>query len=443
MSYHLVCGLEIHTELKTKSKMFCGCKNDPFNAPAPNTYTCPVCLGMPGALPVANAQAIEWTVKLGLLLHCRIHHDSKFDRKNYFYPDLPKAYQISQYDLPFCYDGYVDTEFGRVRINRIHLEEDTAKLTHTTLNGKKVTLIDFNRSSVPLVEIVTEPDITSPEQAKAYAKKIQEAVRTLDIGDADLQKGQMRLEANISLQTDSQKAAGQLPDYKVEVKNINSFNFMAQAIDYEVKRQSALLDQGQTIAQETRGFDSTKSITFLQRTKENAADYRYFPDPDLPVIHLDDAQIEAWRAQLPADRDAHAAAWQTQYGIEPKYAATFLTRASTSAWADQLWAAATAQQVDCNKLANYLVNGKLAYQETAEPQAIVTAFQKATATASTSDDELLALIDQVLTAHPAEVERFKAGDKKLQGFFMGQIMRTAGQKLDAGQVNQLLASRLR
>lgn len=442
MSYHLVCGLEIHTELKTKSKMFCGCKNDPFGAKKPNIYTCPVCLGLPGALPVANKKAIEWTVKLGLFLHCEINLHSKFDRKNYFYPDLAKSYQISQYDLPFCHDGYVDTDYGRVRINRIHLEEDTAKLLHQTLDGKKVTLIDFNRSSVPLIEIVTEPDIVSSDQAKAYAKKIQEAVRTLGIGDADMQKGGMRLEANISLQTDEQHAAGKLPDYKVEVKNINSFNFMGQAIDYEIKRQSRLLDAGKTIPQETRGFDSAKGITFVQRSKENAADYRYFPDPDLPEVVFTKKQIEAIRQTLPLTHEQQTKIWQEKYQLDPKYTAPFLQKAAATAWANQLWQEAATAKLDVNKLANFMANGKIAYQVGDDTKKIITAFQKLTAVADVSTDELQTIIDQVLAEHPDEVKRYQAGEKKLQGFFMGQIMRAAKKKLDAGQVNKLLAQAL-
>lgn len=443
MSYHLVCGLEIHTELRTASKMFCGCKNDPFGAEKPNIYTCPVCLGLPGALPVANKKAIEWTVKLGLFLGCKIHQDSKFDRKNYFYPDLPKSYQISQYDLPFCYDGVVETDFGPVRINRIHLEEDTAKLLHQTIDGKKVTLIDFNRSSVPLVEIVTEPDITCSEQAKQYAKKIQEAVRLLGIGDADMQKGGMRLEANISLRSDEMKRAGKLPDYKVEVKNINSFNFMGQAIDYEIKRQTRLLEAGEKIKQETRGWDSEKGQTFLQRVKENAADYRYFPDPDLPAVHLDEAMIEAIRKSLPLTHEALVDKWQQDYQIEPKYATEFMERASVTAWAEQVWQEAKKQDLDVNKLANYLANGKLPYSLKESAADVVKKFVAMTTVADSSDDELLALIDQVLAQHPDEVTRFKNGDGKLVGFFMGQIMRAAGKKLDAAKVSKLLQGQLK
>ncbi len=436
--YHLVCGLEIHTELKTASKMFCGCKNDPFGAVQPNTHTCPVCLGMPGALPVANAKAIEWTIKLGLFLHCKINLTSKFDRKNYFYPDLAKGYQISQYDLPFCYDGVVETSFGPVRITRIHLEEDTAKLQHTTIDGEKVTLIDFNRSSVPLVEIVSEPDIKSAAQAMEYAHKIRAAVRYLGIGDADMEKGGMRLEANISLQTTAQQSQNQLPNYKVEVKNINSFNFMGQAIDYEIKRQSKLLDQGTTIPQQTLGFDSSTGKTFLQRSKEDAADYRYFPDPDLPTIQFTNEQIEAWRQELPPAPADILAAWQQNYALDPKYGQTFLETPEQFHWAQKLWQTTQKAHCDVNQLANFMVNKKLSWHFGLSTSTLVADFQKLTALDSVADEEILAAIQAVFADNPQEVARFQAGEQKLQGFFMGQVMKKIGKKIDPKIVSKLL-----
>lgn len=433
-SYSLVCGLEIHTELKTKSKMFCSCQNDPFGAPAPNCYTCPVCLGMPGALPVANAKAIEWTIKLGLFLGCKIHLASKFDRKNYFYPDLAKGYQISQYDLPFCYDGVVETSFGPVRITRIHLEEDTAKLQHTTLDGEKVTLIDFNRSSVPLVEIVSEPDIKSAAQAIEYAHKIRAAVRYLGIGDADMEKGGMRLEANISLQTPAEKAAHQLPQYKVEVKNINSFTFMGQAVDYEIKRQSKLLAHGETIPQQTLGFDSVTGKTFVQRSKEDAADYRYFPDPDLPTIKFTSEQIEAWRQELPKKPEEILATWQKDYQLDPKYSQNFLDTPTTLAWATVLWQTAQTAKANVNQLANFMINKKLPWTFSDQPAALVKQFLQLTQVDEVSDPEIQAAVQTVFAANPKEVARFRDGEQKLQGFFMGQIIRQLGKKVEPARI---------
>src|SRR3989338_7285330 len=260
--YQPIIGMETHVQLKTKSGMFCGCKNDP-NAEKPNIYTCPVCLGLPGALPVANKKAIEWTVKLGLTFGCKINLFSKFDRKHYFYPDLPKGYQISQYDLPFCYGGRVQTSFGSIGITRVHLEEDTGKLIHQKVNGRNVSLIDFNRSSVPLVEVVTEPEIYSSAQAKEYAKKLRQIIRYLDISDCDMEKGGMRLEANISLMKEGET---KLPKYKVELKNINSFRFLERGIEYEIERQTEILDVGKTPDQETRGYSAEKNITYIQRS---------------------------------------------------------------------------------------------------------------------------------------------------------------------------------
>lgn len=437
-AYSLVCGLEIHTELKTQSKMFCGCKNDPFGAVAPNIHTCPVCLGMPGALPVANAKAIEWTIKLGLFLDCKINLTSKFDRKNYFYPDLAKGYQISQYDLPFCYDGLVETSYGPVRITRIHLEEDTAKLQHTTIDGKKVTLIDFNRSSVPLVEIVSEPDITCAAQAVEYARKIREAVRYLGIGDADMEKGGMRLEANTSLQTPTEKAQHQLPSYKVEVKNINSFNFMSQAITYEISRQTKILEAGEKVPQQTLGFDSNIGKTFVQRSKEDAADYRYFPDPDLPTIKFTQEQIETWRQELPAKPEEILADWEKTYQLSPKYGQNFLDTPETFTWANHLWQQAQQKNCQVDQLANFMVNKKIVWNYSSKAEKILANFLQLTQMDQIDETEITQAIDAVFAANPAEVIRFQAGEQKLQGFFIGQIIKKLGKKVDPNQILSLL-----
>lgn len=290
--WQLVLGFEIHIELGTNSKMFCACPASHFGV-KPNTQTCPVCLGLPGALPVANAKAIEWCIKLGLALNCKINLTSKFDRKNYFYPDLPKGYQISQYDQPFCSEGYLELPSGKtIQVTRVHMEEDTAKLQH----DGNLSLIDFNRSGVPLVEVVTEPDFDESETGIEFLKEVQSIVRALNISSADMEKGSMRLEANISVRPLGQT---ELPNFKIEVKNVNSFRFIKRAIEFEKERQIALLEKGITPNQETRGFSESKGETFAQRSKEDAHDYRYFPEPDIPPFEFTNAQIEAWRTELP------------------------------------------------------------------------------------------------------------------------------------------------
>ena len=428
-NYHLICGLEVHAELKTKSKMFCGCKNDPFNAPQPNIYTCPTCLGMPGGLPVPNKKAIEWTIKLGLALNCKINLFSKFDRKHYFYPDLPKGYQISQYDLPFCYDGYLDTSEGRVGITRIHLEEDTGKLLHKTINGKKVSLVDFNRGGVPLVEVVTEPDIKTATQAAEYGRKLRNIIRYLDIGDCQMQQGGMRLEANISLsKTDD------LPNYKVEVKNINSFKYMGQAIAYEIKRQTALLNNGKTPAQETRGWDANKQLTFSQRTKESAEDYRYFPDPDIPPLQFTKEQIEAWKKDLPTLPEQIISDWKTKFNIEERYSKLLISHAQTTALLKSIFTIASTNKIKPNDIAKEIVNKNIKFNNNSDPKKVIAAYQELHQTDTIDTNILAQTIDQILIANPDAVAKYKAGKTQVIGFLLGQIVRQLQQKLDMGQV---------
>ncbi|MDO8593191.1 MAG: Asp-tRNA(Asn)/Glu-tRNA(Gln) amidotransferase subunit GatB [bacterium] len=307
MNYDVIIGLEIHAELKTKSKMFCSCDND-AQGKEPNAAVCPICLAHPGTLPVPNKQAIEWTVLIGLALNCKINELSKFDRKNYFYPDLPKGYQISQYDLPIAYDGFLEVDDKPVLITRIHLEEDTGKLIHPA--GKKYSLVDYNRAGTPLIELVTEPVIRDAATAKKFAQSYQQILRALDISNADMEKGEMRCEANISVQERGKwkYANGQiLPvgdppagglNPKVELKNINSFKYMEKAVDYEIKRQIKALADGEKLIQETRGWNNDKGITFSQRVKETSADYRYFPEPDIPPLKISQTWIKEIRARL-------------------------------------------------------------------------------------------------------------------------------------------------
>jgi aspartyl-tRNA(Asn)/glutamyl-tRNA(Gln) amidotransferase subunit B len=326
MKYDIIIGLEIHAELKTKSKMFCSCDNDSENR-APNTNVCPICLGHPGTLPVPNKQAIDWTLMLGLALGCDINKDSKFDRKNYFYPDLPKGYQISQYDKPFCYHGKLDIGKREIDITRIHLEEDTGKSIHPT--GRDETLIDFNRAGTPLVELVTEPVISDAKEAKLFCQSYQRILRFLNISNADMEKGEMRCEANISLQTPGAweykdgkiLATGKKKlNAKVEVKNINSFRAVEKAINYEIERQAKALDKKEAILPETRGWDEDKNETIAQRLKETAADYRYFPEPDIPEIKIDDTWLNSLRSQLIELPVAKSKRFQRQYWIKAEQA---------------------------------------------------------------------------------------------------------------------------
>jgi len=300
--YQPVIGLEIHVELKTRSKMFCSCLND-SNEKHPNVNICPICMGHPGTLPVINKEAVRKTIKTGLALNCKIPEYSKFDRKNYFYPDLPKGYQISQYDKPFCVGGYLKINGKNIRIRRVHLEEDTGRLMHP--EDVDYSLVDFNRAGIPLMELVTEPDINSAKEARKFAEELQLILRYLGVSDADMEKGQMRVEANISLSQIS-NLKSQILGTKVEIKNLNSFRAVERGIEYEIKRQAEILEEGGKIIQETRGWNDIKGITVSQREKEEAHDYRYFPEPDLPILHLGVAdylnEIKTEIPELPQQR---------------------------------------------------------------------------------------------------------------------------------------------
>lgn len=445
MPYKLVCGLEIHAELKTASKMFCSCKNDPFGAIKPNIHTCPVCLGMPGGLPVANKTAIEWTIKLGLALNCKINLFSKFDRKNYFYPDLPKGYQISQYDIPFCYGGYIETSEGRVGITRIHLEEDTAKLSHQDIDldgdGKpdKATLIDFNRSSVPLVEVVTEPDIISANQAKEYGQKLRQIMRYLDVADCDMEKGGMRLEANISLR---QEGKSELPDYKVECKNINSFKFLEAAINYEIERQTEILQNGEIPTQETRGYNANTGKTFSQRAKENAADYRYFPDPDLAPIEFSEAEVEIIRQSLPELPDQKAQRLMKEYGLNEASARNLVLNRKKAAFFEEVLQLSQKDNLDNQKLVNALLNKKIAFEMSDKAAVVLEKFKAANTNDNVDDKELETAINQVLKNNQDAVEKYKAGKTAVIGFLIGQVMKELGKKADVNLVRQKISSQL-
>jgi aspartyl-tRNA(Asn)/glutamyl-tRNA(Gln) amidotransferase subunit B len=308
MKYIPVIGLEIHIELNTKSKMFCSCLNM-SEAKDPNTNVCEVCLGHPGTLPVANEEAILKTIKTGISLNCEISRYSRFDRKNYFYPDLPKGYQISQYDKPLCKNGYLEIEGSKIRIRRIHLEEDTGRLIH----HKGHSFVDFNRAGIPLMELVTEPDINSSLQASLFAQELQLVLRYLNVSNADMEKGQMRVEANVSLAIRNNKDI--IMGTKVEIKNLNSFRSVERAIEYEIKRQEEILSSGRKILQETRGWDEFRGLTFSQRRKEEAHDYRYFPDPDLPPLVFSEDYISKIKSQIPELPWEKRARLSKEYGL--------------------------------------------------------------------------------------------------------------------------------
>ena len=316
--YIPVIGMEVHVELKAHSKMFCSCKNSLGHEKKPNIHICPVCTAQPGTLPVPNEQAIEFVQLAGLALNCELNLKSKFDRKNYFYPDIPKGYQISQFDQPLCGLGYMDLQITndqdtitkRVGVTRIHLEEDTGKLIHP--DGANYTLVDYNRAGVPLMELVTEPDIENGEQARIFCTKLQQICRYLGISDADMEKGNMRCEVNLSLhKADEEKLSGT----KVEVKNINSFRFVEKAINYEIERQTEMLENGEKIVQETRGWDSVKNVTVSQRKKESAHDYRYFPEPDIPPMEFTAEYVEGLRRKLPELPSAKEKRFAEEYGL--------------------------------------------------------------------------------------------------------------------------------
>ncbi len=456
--YQPIIGMEIHIQLKTKSGMFCGCKNDP-DAKQPNIYTCPVCLGLPGALPVANKKAIEWTVKLGLALGCKINKFSKFDRKHYFYPDLPKGYQISQYDLPFCYNGSVQTSFGQVGITRVHLEEDTGKLIHQKVNGQDVSLIDFNRSGTPLVEIVTEPEIYSSTQAKEYAKKIRQIVRYLDISDCDMEKGGMRLEANISLAVIPAKAgiqtkkgnnsldpllrgddeAFKLPNYKVELKNINSFKFLERGIEYEMERQKEILESGKTPNQETRGYNSEKNTTYTQRSKESAADYRYFPDPDLPPIRFDDEWFGEIRSSVPELLDNVFGRWEKDYKLDSKIVELLFETAAESKKLDKIFSDLFKQKLSVDKFVNAVVNKKLTinlFKEGVEE--IINTFKKSVTIDDITDEDLKKIINKIIMNNPKAAADLKAGKTQSINFLVGQVLREARKKIEFKRLASLI-----
>jgi aspartyl-tRNA(Asn)/glutamyl-tRNA(Gln) amidotransferase subunit B len=479
MTYEPVIGMEVHVELNTKSKMFCGCSAEFFGVP-PNTNVCPICLGMPGTLPVINQRAVEYTIMTGLALNCEIQRHNVFARKNYFYPDLPKGYQISQYELPLCRNGYVDIEPDnsdtpkRIRIRRAHLEEDTGKLVHIN----DYSLVDLNRAGVPLLEIVTEADIGSADEAYAYVSKLRQLVRYLGVSTGDMEKGAMRCEVNLSLKNVETGQWG----VKVEIKNLNSFRSVRNAIAYEIERQMKVLQAGGKIEQVTMGWDENRGITLLQRSKEGDTGYRYFPEPDLPPLALDPAWIEQIKANLPELPDAKITHYVNDFGLTKKEAQTLAEDRAVAEYYEAVVAATGTSEVTPKLISNWisgelfrllaetglavtdvkiqpadlvaliqLVNAKTINQ-TAAKQAFGVMFETGRSPREivaelgleqiSDEDQLVNIVEQIITANPEPVTQFKAGKETVLKFLVGQVMRATRGKANPQLAEQLLKEKL-
>jgi aspartyl-tRNA(Asn)/glutamyl-tRNA(Gln) amidotransferase subunit B len=473
-TFEPVIGLEVHAQLKTATKIFCGCSTQ-FGAP-PNTHTCPVCLGMPGVLPVLNKKVVDYTLRMALATHCSVPGRSRFARKNYFYPDLPKGYQISQYELPIAVDGHVEIQIdGRTRrigLTRIHMEEDAGKLVHDP--DRPISFVDLNRTGVPLMEIVSEPELRSAEEAGAYLRVLRAIIRWIDIGDGNMEEGSFRCDANVSIRPKGTEPLGT----RTEIKNLNSFKNVEKAIRYEIARQSELLLDGGQVVQETRLWDPDKGITLSMRSKEEAHDYRYFPDPDLLPLDIAPEWIESVREALPELPDERRARFIADYEL-PEYDAGVLTSSRELAdffencckkhntpkvvgnWImGPLLGLLNAQDktiedspISAEDLAALLqlldkgtISGKIAktvFDEmaaTGQPPADIV---KAKGLVQVSDSSAIeAAVHQVLADAPEEVARYKAGQSKLLGFFVGQVMKATRGKANPQIVNDILKKEL-
>ena len=463
--------MEIHVELATKTKMFDRGSADWFGKP-PNTVVGPLALGLPGTLPVPNKKAIEWTILIGLALGCQINKISKFDRKHYFYPDLPKAYQISQYDMPFCKNGNYQlpglagrqaiTNYKKkiINVTRVHLEEDTGKLIH---DGDD-TLVDFNRSGVPLVEIVTEPDFDNSDDVKQFLEELQILIRYLGISDADMEKGSMRLEPNISLRkvTSNKKQETnksklpitnfQLPKYKVEVKNINSFRFCQKAIEYEIKRQKELLEKGITPTQETRGWDENKQKTVSQRSKEQAHDYRYFPEPDIPPIELDDQFIANIKKMMPELPQQRINRYITEFGLNYQEAYIIVKNKKTNNYFEKVISELPPLNLPLNKgenekggyqskIASLIINKKLSTNLSVNE--FIEEFIKIRSPKQFDSDIVIEAIDKIIANNPDPVASYKSGKENAIMFLVGQVMKEIKGQGDAVKIRKLLETQLK
>ncbi len=476
--YEAVIGVEVHIQLKTKSKMFCGCNREYFDT-EPNSHVCPVCLGMPGMLPVINEQAVTYTLLAGLAMGCEIPRHAKFDRKNYPYPDLMKGYQISQFDQPFCVGGTltieVDGALQVVHLERIHLEEDTARLLHRDDGAESYSLLDVNRSGSPLMELVTTPDMHSGAEAAAFLRKLRQTMRYLGIADADMEKGGMRADANVSIRPRGQAELGR----KVEVKNMNSFRAVQRAIEFEIERQSRLADAGERIKQETRGYVDATGETVSQRSKEEANDYRYFPEPDLPPMVIEPATIEAVRARLPELPDARRERFVREYGLTPDEARTLTeshTTADTYEEAVRLAGTPLARPValwfigEVARRLNTLGHADAELSDTKVTPAHIAELTRLVAdgavTGSTAKDVLdaafesgdmpaaivdarglrvvrdegavEAVVKAAIEGNPKAVADYRAGKQAAVGFLVGQVMREMKGRADANGVADIV-----
>ena len=471
MTWETVIGLETHVELATKTKIFCSCTTA-FGGD-PNTHCCPVCTGMPGTLPVLNKKVLEFAVKAGLALNCAITRRTKFDRKNYFYPDLPKAYQISQLYLPICRDGRVDIGGGKtVRVHELHMEEDAGKLVHDPWIDQ--TRADYNRCGVPLIEIVTEPDFRTADEVIAYLEKLKEALTYLGVSDCKMQEGSLRCDVNLSVRPAGSDTLGT----RTEMKNLSSFKAIARAIDYEAKRQIELITEGKRVVQETRRWDENKDATYAMRSKENAQDYRYFPEPDIPPVELSEEYLDALRAAQPELAGAKRVRYQADYALpeydcqmltsDPALAAFFEATVALGAppkqaanWIrGEVLAALSARAMEPKNmpltpptLARLiaLVEGGALNRNTAvkvfeavfDADGDVDAYVKAHGLEQIDDAALVEdVVDRILSANPKSVEDYRSGKEKAFGFLVGQVMRELKGKADPKTVNELLRSKL-
>ncbi len=478
MSYEAVIGLEIHSELKTNTKIFCGCATT-FGAEQ-NTNVCPVCLGLPGVLPVINKRVVEFALKAGLALNCTINKFSKFDRKNYYYPDLPKNFQTSQYDLPIAEHGYVDIEVEgktkRIRITRIHMEEDAGKLVHSgnTIKDSSTSNVDYNRTGVPLIEIVSEPDISSAAEARAYMEKVKSILEYIDVSNCKMEEGNLRADVNVSLRPLGTTALGT----KAEMKNINSFKAIEGALEYEIERQQEILDDGGHIVQETRTWDDAKGITLSMRTKEAAHDYRYLPEPDLVPIITTEEEIEAYRQGLPELPAARKERLTTQCGLSSYDADVITASRQTAEYFDAVIDAGADAKLAANWIMgdlskNLNAEGLLITDSPVQAKALAalidliskgtisskiakTVFEEMWASGDepekivkekglvqiTDTKAIEAIVDAVIAANPKPVEDYKGGNEKSIGFLVGQVMKQSKGKANPGVVNQLLKEKL-